>query len=145
MDRELYQEIILSHFRNPKWKELLADIPDVHVVKNPNCGDVVKLKAMLDDAGSLKLIHDAQGCAASVASCSILCDRLNGLKPDDAAARVGRFLKALQSDAGSEPSWNDDVEIEALLFFRNVPARRLCVSLAWSCAQNALAAIIKAR
>ena len=145
MDRELYQEIILSHFRSPKWKEALTDASDVGIAKNPNCGDIVKLKATLDDGGCLQLVHDAQGCAASVASCSILCDKLNGLGLDEATERVGRFLLALQADETADPGWSGDVEIDALLFFRNVPARRLCVSLAWSCAQNALAALVKAR
>ena len=144
MNREIYQDIILSHFRAPKWKESLGEDTDAFTVRNPSCGDVIRLRVAADDIGTLHVIHDAQGCAASVSSCSIMCDTLQGLSIDEASRKVEIFLEALNRNDPIQPN-QVSLEIEALLFFRNVPARRQCVSLAWTCAQNALAALRKAR
>ena len=40
---ELYQEIILDHYRNPRNAATLDQVPDDHIHENPTCGDSVKM------------------------------------------------------------------------------------------------------
>ena len=148
MNREIYQDIVLDHFRNPRCKHDLSDANStVITIRNPNCGDLVVLEATTDAAEGgdettgLLWRHNAQGCAASVASTSILCDKLTGVGLEQARETVCRFLDALESEISLEDASGGDLELEALLYFRNVPARKLCVSLAWTAAKNALAAL----
>jgi len=143
MNRELYQDIILEHFRAPRHRKSLQE-GDVGVfsIRNPNCGDLVKLFLQPEGNGGWTWLQDAQGCAASVASTSILCEQLNGRSTGEAKRVIATFLAHLEdpSDADGISGLEACLELEALAYFRNVPARKLCVSLAWTCAQNALAA-----
>lgn len=128
-----------------KWKEDLSEREGIYSVRNPACGDIIRLHLTMMKNGKIRAVHNTEGCAASVASCSIMCDTLNELSLNEAVRYVGLFLKALGSETVDESRWNPSVEIEALLLFRNVAARRQCVSLAWTCAENALAALVKER
>jgi len=141
MNREIYQSIILEHFREPRCRQFLDENdPDVVVIRNPNCGDLVKLRLELQSDGNCVWVNDAQGCAASVASTSIFCEHLTGLQVEVVAEKISEFLKLLADGTSVNPDApTNDMEIDALLYFRNVPARKLCVSLAWTCAENALA------
>ncbi len=144
MSREIYQDIVLDHFRNSRLRiSFDGNDESVHSLRNPGCGDLIKLKVSPAEDGSLKWEHDAQGCAASVASTSIMCDHLTGRKKVDADELILHFLEELESVSERTFEQDDsmDIELEALLYFRNVPARKICVSLAWNCAQKALAAL----
>lgn len=141
MSREIYQDIILGHFREPACRaEVVEGDANVFQIRNPNCGDLILLQVVVDD-GSVSLCHQAQGCAASVASCSIMCETLSGKNVHEVDSEIVRFFELLNSPEGIEGL--DSIELEALLFFKNVPARKLCVSLAWTCLQNALATMCK--
>lgn len=148
MNRELYQDLILEHFRSPRCKHAMdASDPGVVELRNPHCGDLILLRVSTDCEGRLRWEHNASGCAASVASTSILCELLQGLSAGDALARIRDFLNALEdpltgaeATIGTSPL-REDLHIQALLFFRTLPARKHCVSLAWICAENALAAL----
>ncbi|MEQ9824460.1 MAG: iron-sulfur cluster assembly scaffold protein [Puniceicoccaceae bacterium] len=152
MNRELYQELILEHFRSPRFKQALAiSDPGVFTLQNPHCGDQVILRAIELDEGRLRWEHNASGCAASVASTSMLCEQLQGLEVGEARVQIEAFLNALRSpvnansplDASSmlPEAMQGNLELEALLLFRSNAARQFCVSLAWTCAENALAAL----
>lgn len=152
MNRELYQELILEHFRSPRCKRPLAlSDPGVFALQNPHCGDQILLRAIELDQGRLRWEHNASGCAASVASTSILCEQLQGLEAGESRVQIQAFLSALRSPVNANfpldaPSllpeaMQGNLELEALLLFRSNAARQFCVSLAWSCAENALAAL----
>ena len=143
MEKEIFQDIVLDHFRNPRWKVPLSEADDgVNTIRNPNCGDVVMLRVVKNHENVLMWEQNAQGCAASVASTSILCEHLNGLDRDASQRFVNLFQRALEAeDTELADELSEDIELQALLYFRNVPARKLCVSLAWSAAKNALAAL----
>ena len=132
--REIYQEIVLSHFRSPARRGEIDARWTVYRQRNPLCGDIVELQMRHDrHEDALRLVHQAQGCAVSVASCSILCERLDGMPLARAIEETRGLLRAMEGAT----------EAEALLSFRGIEARRTCALLAWRCAENALAGIME--
>ena len=94
--KELYQEIILDHGKNPrnfgKCKNFTSDAKG----HNPLCGDKVHIYAQLDnDKKILDLSFEGEGCAISLASASILTDTLKGRDFNVAKAITDNFLNLI--------------------------------------------------
>ncbi len=80
MAYDMYQELILQHYRSPHNFGELAGADLVGEESNPLCGDRIRLQLKLDPARSTveAVRFDGDGCAISVASASLLTDRLKG-------------------------------------------------------------------
>ena len=77
--KELYQEIILDHAKNPRNKGKCDGYNHDAKAHNPLCGDKVHIYAKLDENKNLSGISfEGEGCAISLASASILTDTLKG-------------------------------------------------------------------
>lgn len=97
MSFEIYREIILDYYRNPR---NFGTIPDAEVQardSNPLCGDDIALYVKLDgDGRAADVKFDGRGCAISQASASMLTEMVKG-KPLDQLRQLGKeqILKAL--------------------------------------------------
>lgn len=81
---DLYAEIILDHFKNPQNHGLIEGAQIVGEDLNPLCGDKVKTSLLVNSDGVIvKFGFTADGCAISVASTSILGEKLVGMKIGD--------------------------------------------------------------
>ena len=116
--QDMYQEIILDHYRNPHHKGLRDpfDAQVYHV--NPTCGDEVTLRVALKDADGEPVVEDVSfeslGCSISQASASVMADLVIG-KPVSEAMRIGdAFLELMQSKGKLEP--DDDVQEDEVAF-----------------------------
>ena len=78
---ELYQEIILDHYKHPRNKCDLSHIPDSHLHENPTCGDSIKLEVLMHNNTVDQLRFDGIGCAISMASASMKMISLGRLNP----------------------------------------------------------------
>jgi len=147
----MYQEIILDHYRNPHHKGL-RDPYDAEVFHvNPTCGDEVRLRVTLKgDSGSDEPVvedisYESLGCSISQASASVMSDLVIG-KPVSEAMRVGdAFLELMQSKGQLEP--DEDVLEDAVAFagVSKYPARIKCALLGWMAWKDATAqALVKA-
>lgn len=138
--RQVYQDIISDHLRHPRMKGWNGDEWKDVLNVNPACGDQVRVACRRDPDGgqTIEWRHQSQGCAASVASASIMCGLLDRLPPDLARQRVSMFLRELQNADQGGQSDPDAFEEQALLFFRRVPSRVVCVRLAWDAALRLL-------
>ena len=77
--KELYQEIILDHAKNPRNKGKCESFNHDAKAHNPLCGDKVHIYLKLDKNQNITgLIFEGDGCAISLASASILTDTLKG-------------------------------------------------------------------
>jgi nitrogen fixation NifU-like protein len=146
----MYQEIILDHYRNPHHKGLRDpfDAQVYHV--NPTCGDEVTLRVSLkESAGGEAFVedvsYDSLGCSISQASASVMSDLVIG-KPVSEAMRIGdAFLELMKSKGQLEP--DEDVLEDAVVFagVSKYPARIKCALLGWMAWKDATAqAIAKA-
>jgi nitrogen fixation NifU-like protein len=147
--QDMYQEIILDHYRNPHHKGLRDpfDAQVYHV--NPTCGDEVTLRVALKDVNGEPVVEDVSfdslGCSISQASASVMSDLVIG-KPVDEAMKVGdAFLALMQSKGQLEP--DEDVLEDAVAFagVSKYPARIKCALLGWMAWKDATAQAIAAQ
>jgi nitrogen fixation protein NifU and related proteins len=147
--QDMYQEIILDHYRNPHHKGLRDpfDAQVYHV--NPTCGDEVTLRVALKDVDGEPVVEDVSfdslGCSISQASASVMSDLVIG-KPVGEAMKVGdAFLELMQSKGQLEP--DEDVLEDAVAFagVSKYPARIKCALLGWMAWKDATAQAIAAQ
>ena len=141
--QDMYQEIILDHYRNPHHKGLRDpfDAQVYHV--NPTCGDEVTLRVALKDVDGEAVVEDVSfeslGCSISQASASVMTDLVIG-KPVGEAMKIGdAFLELMQSKGQLEP--DEDVLEDAVAFagVSKYPARIKCALLGWMAWKDATA------
>ena len=145
----MYQEVILDHYRNPHHKGLRDpfDAQVYHV--NPTCGDEVTLRVSLKPGGDGEAVvedvsYDSLGCSISQASASVMSDLVIG-KPVSEAMRIGdAFLELMQSKGKLEP--DEDVLEDAVAFagVSKYPARIKCALLGWMAWKDATARALSA-
>jgi len=131
---ELYQEIIMDHYRHPRGAASLDRVPDSRLMENPTCGDAVKLEVQLDGEGRVReVLHDGHGCAISTASASLMTEATRGLEKGEVRDMAERVIAALRGDEGPEKvSELDDLgDLAALGGVRGLPLRVKCATLAW--------------
>ena len=133
----LYQEVILDHYKNPQNKKLSANYDaQVHHV-NPSCGDEIDLNITVKDGVVEAITWDGVGCSISQASVSILTDLLIGKSITDAYKIYDEFVALMQSKgtiAGNEDLLEDAV---ALTGVSKYPARIKCALLGWMAFKDA--------
>src|SRR5512143_3497641 len=96
---DLYQEIILDHYRNPRNAAKLDQVPDTAVHENPTCGDSIKLLARVNDRGIVdEILFEGKGCAISMASASIMTEELKGRPIAEVRGRVREFLGIMRGE-----------------------------------------------
>jgi nitrogen fixation protein NifU and related proteins len=135
--RELYQQVILDHNRNPRnFHELPAATRKVEGY-NPLCGDHYTIYLDLDGETIRDVGFVGSGCAISKASASVMSSTVKGKSRDEANALFERFHRLVTGDSALSAD-----ELGKLAAFSGVsefPARVKCASLAWHTLHTALA------
>ena len=133
----LYQEVILDHYKNPQNKVLdpNSDIQVHHV--NPSCGDEVTLGVILDGDKVMSITWEGVGCSISQASTSIASDLLTGKTLEQARSISDEFLELMQSKGSvkGDPEILEDAV--ALAGVSKYPARIKCALLGWMAFKDA--------
>ena len=89
VDDDLYREIILDHYRNPRHHHTVVPADRVIEANNPLCGDEIDLSYRLDNGTVAAIGFTGRGCSISQASASMLCEAVTGMSVDSAASRSG--------------------------------------------------------
>jgi nitrogen fixation NifU-like protein len=135
---DLYQEIILDHYRAKHHSGLRDPYEaEVHHV-NPSCGDEVTLRVHLDGGTVSDVSYEGMGCSISQASTSVMSDLVIGKAVDDGLDLHREFLTLMQSKGALEP---DEDRLEDGIAFAGVskfPARVKCALLGWSAFKDAV-------
>jgi nitrogen fixation NifU-like protein len=133
----LYQEVILDHYKRPQHKKLSPTYDaQVHHV-NPSCGDEIDLNLSIADGVVTNISWDGVGCSISQASVSILSDLLIGKPIGQAYSIFDQFVALMQSKgaiAGDEEVLEDAI---ALAGVSKYPARIKCALLGWMAFKDA--------
>jgi len=136
---ELYQELILDHYRNPRNRRKLE--PHTHEAEgqNPLCGDELEIFIDVHDGVIQDISFEAEGCAISQASASLMTENLKGKTLEEANAIYGKMHR-LMTGVDLEPG--DELvnlgKLEALAGVAEFPVRVKCASLAWHTMHAAL-------
>ncbi|GAA2393115.1 iron-sulfur cluster assembly scaffold protein NifU [Catellatospora methionotrophica] len=136
---QLYQEIILDHYKRPQGRGLREPFAaDVHHV-NPTCGDEITLRVALDGETISDISYDGQGCSISQASASVLYELCNGRTVDGALTVHAAFVELMGGKGQIEP--DEEVLGDAVAFagVAKYPARVKCALLSWMALKDAVA------
>jgi len=143
---DLYREIILDHYRNPRNRGELES-PPAHRVEgfNPLCGDEVVVYLDVEDGRVTDVKIGGQGCSISQSSASMMSSAVKGRTVGEARALI-RAFKAMMSvheahldgeSAGDDDPADDDADVklgdlEALQGVVKFPVRIKCATLSWN-------------
>jgi nitrogen fixation NifU-like protein len=136
--RELYQEVILDHNKNPRNFRALPEANRHAEGHNPLCGDHVTIYLHLEGDVIRDISFQGSGCAISKASASMMTAGLKGKTRAEAEALFGRFHRMVTGEMGPD---EDPLELGKLAAFAGVcefPVRVKCASLAWHTMNAAL-------
>jgi nitrogen fixation NifU-like protein len=137
---ELYREVILDHYRNPR-NRTPVDHPDLEAEGvNPLCGDEVKVEVSFEDGAVSQVSVRGHGCSISQSSGSMMGEAIKGLSRKGVIELADRFQTMLTAeenhDDTSEPPGQElgsvMGELEALQGVRRYPVRIKCASLPWT-------------
>ena len=141
MIEDLYQEIILDHYRSPRNRGALDNADIRGHDDNPVCGDEITLFVRIDDDDRIdEITFDGHGCSISMASASMMTELLRGLPVPEAAAKIEDFRRMMRGETEPDPDTVADElgDIAALLGVRKFAVRVKCATLAWSTLARAL-------
>ena len=133
----LYQQLILEHYRTPRNKgEMEGAQVEVHM-RNPTCGDEIKLQLRVEDGHIADVRFTGQGCSISQAAASMMTQSLMGRSLDDAREVTRRFTGMMHGDesAAKDRSMGD---LRALAGVSKFPVRVKCALLGFDALQEAM-------
>jgi nitrogen fixation protein NifU and related proteins len=136
---QLYQEIILDHYKHPKGRGLREPYAgEVHHV-NPTCGDEITLRVALEGEKITDISWEGQGCSISQASASVLYELITGQSVDDALTKHASFVELMVGKGQVEP--DEEVLGDGVAFagVAKYPARVKCALLSWMAMKDAVA------
>ena len=129
--RELYQEIILDHNKNPKNYGELPSCDYCSEGYNPLCGDRVKVYLKVENDVITDVKFTGSGCAISKASASVMTTLLKGKTVREAEELFNKFQALVTQDAHEEIKFEDYDKLAVFAGVREFPTRIKCASLAW--------------
>ncbi|GIU83828.1 MAG: iron-sulfur cluster assembly scaffold protein [Acidimicrobiales bacterium] len=146
---DLYREIILDHYRNPRNRGSLPVPPALRAEGyNPLCGDEVVVYLRVEDGTISDVKIEGQGCSISQSSASMMSAAVKGRTVHYARALIGAFKRMMTVHEanleGETREGADDSEevklgdLEALRGVVKFPVRIKCATLSWNTLAQAL-------
>jgi len=133
--KELYQEIILDHGKNPRNLRKSENFNKDAKGHNPLCGDNVHIFLKLDENKKIEDISfEGSGCAISMASASIMTELLSGKNGNQTQEIVSDFLEMIKKKDILESknlNENEKTKLMCLSGVKKFPMRVKCATLAW--------------
>lgn len=134
--RELYQEVIIDHNRNPRNHHSMDNATHAANGFNPLCGDKLTVYLRVENNVVEDISFVGCGCAISQASASLMTDALCGKSVEEAHALFEKFHHMLTQDSEIMPL--NEMKLAVLAGVRAFPARVKCATLAWHTMDSAL-------
>ncbi|BBM83894.1 Fe-S cluster assembly sulfur transfer protein SufU [Candidatus Uabimicrobium amorphum] len=133
--RELYQEIVMDHYSDPRNFGKLEDA-DYHVhVNNPSCGDAIDLEVIVNSGKIEQVKFDGHGCVLSQASASMMTEIIQGKD----LAEVQEIADSFRSFITGKGEVKIDLEdLEIFEGVKQFPLRVKCACLSWSALREIL-------
>jgi nitrogen fixation protein NifU and related proteins len=128
---ELYQELILDHYRRPRNQGVLEAHSRHVALANPVCGDELELDLLLDGDTITDVRFSGHGCSISQASASMMTQLIKGKTVAEARQLAARFSEMMH---GSAEASRDRAlgEARALAGVARFPVRVKCALLGWN-------------
>ncbi|ASU81120.1 iron-sulfur cluster assembly scaffold protein [Actinopolyspora erythraea] len=143
---QMYQEIILDHYRNPHRHGLREPFDAESFQVNPTCGDEVTLRVRLVGSGTEATVADVsyagQGCSISQAATSVLTDLVVDRPLREALDKQAAFTELMEGRGQVEP--DEDVLEDGVAFagVARYPMRVKCALLGWMAFRDAVSRVV---
>ena len=138
---ELYNDLIMEHSMSKKNRKNLGSPTCSMLGHNPNCGDEIKLEAIVENGVIVDMAYDGHGCAISQSSTSIMIDTLKGKSVEEAKKIISIFIKMIKREKLN----NDELKLlknaRAFQNVANMPARVKCALLSWHTLEDLLSSL----
>jgi nitrogen fixation NifU-like protein len=135
--RELYQEVILDHGRNPRHCHALPGANRRAEGHNPLCGDRLTVYARVERERVEEIGFEGSGCAISVASASLMSESLAGATTSD-VERISREFHEVVTGRSAPEAAERLGKLAVFAGVREFPVRVKCATLAWHTLRAAL-------
>ena len=133
--KELYQELILEHGKNPRNLRKTENFNKDAKGNNPLCGDNVHIYLKLNDQRKVEDISfEGSGCAISMASASIMTDLIKGKSDNEAKEIIEDFLGMIKENPELKNNIlkeDDKTKLMCLSGVKQYPMRVKCATLSW--------------
>ena len=133
--KELYQEIILEHGKNPKNYKKLDNFNRDAQGNNPLCGDNVHVYLKINNQRKVEDISfEGSGCAITMASSSIMTDLIKGRSDNEAKEIIEDFLGMIKENPELKTNLlkeDDKTKLMCLSGVKQYPMRVKCATLSW--------------
>ena len=140
--KELYQELILEHGKNPRNLGKTENFNKDAKGNNPLCGDNVHIYLKLNDNNKVEDISfEGNGCAITMASASIMTDLVRGKEEKEVKEIVTDFLDMIkEKDELNTQLLNEDekTKLMCLSGVKQYPMRVKCATLSWHTLTSAM-------
>ena len=140
--KELYQEIILEHGKNPRNLNKMENFNKDAKGYNPLCGDKVHIFLKLNEKKKIEDISfEGSGCAISMASASIMTDLVKGKEEKEIKEIVQDFLEMIKKkqELNSKNLKEDEkTKLMCLSGVKQYPMRVKCATLSWHTLTSAI-------
>ena len=143
--RDLYQEVILDHYKRPRNFGELDEPARMARGNNPLCGDQIQVFVELDGDTVKQVAFKGHGCAISTASASLMTEVVAGKSVAEVEGLSQTFRDLVTSESGNSPTVSEEAradlgKLEVLAGVRDYPVRIKCATLAWHALAAAMAA-----
>lgn len=136
---DLYREIILDHYKNPRNRGTLEPPAVRSEGHNPLCGDEIEVFLIIKDGIVEDIKIAGQGCSISQSSASMMGVAVKGKTVENARAFISRIKHMLSIDEDGEPDTSISLgDLEALTGVVKFPVRIKCAVLSWNTLAEAL-------
>ena len=140
--KELYQEIILDHGKNPRNLKTINDYNKDAKGHNPLCGDKVHIYLKLNNKKKIEDISfEGSGCAISMASASIMTDLFKGKDEKEVKEIVSDFLDMIKEKpelSTNKLKEDEKTKLMCLSGVKQYPMRVKCATLSWHTLTSAM-------
>lgn len=135
----LYQEVILEHNRRPRNSRVMDDASHSVHQRNPTCGDEITLYVRLEGDRVADVSFQAEGCAISRASASLMTTAVKGKTVEEAGEMFTRFHDMVTGKLPHDEARASLGSLAALSGVSKFPLRVKCASMAWHALKSGLA------
>lgn len=135
---ELYREVILDHYKNPRHHGTLDGAQIVQEGANPLCGDELRLSLTFENGKLKDVAFEGHGCSISQASASMMSEAIHQQPAERIRKMVGDFKGMMLENLSADdlpPELEDAKSLEGV---KKYPVRIKCALLAWNTLLEAL-------
>jgi nitrogen fixation NifU-like protein len=135
--RNLYQQVILEHYKKPRHRGITDPVDRQQRGHNPSCGDTIELTVCLDATGNRieDVKFQGEGCAIALSSADLMADAMRGKTIAEALEMVKVFQNMMKGD-GEFP--REHRKLNVMQGVAQFPVRIKCATLTWHTLKAAL-------